>query len=162
MCCSPGGWGSPRYPQRSPRAGAGAPPVGVRSPGAAPRGKPERPARTGKAASWADLSASRLLSAGDCGLSGAAASSGDAPAWLVAEAGITRICQDPLDLTLQAARFQTQRPLERLGLKSPGYLVGVRRVGPLHWVAQQHQQLYAGQVAADPLGGQRVEHVVRA
>ncbi len=77
-------------------------------------------------------------------------------------ADIGRVSNDALFLAVKPARLKLKRAGERLGLVAPGQLVSVRGIGPLDRVAQQDEQLHAGQVTGDPLGGQRMKHVVRA
>jgi len=58
----------------------------------------------------------------------------------VAVALVARVRRHAFDLSGEALVLELQRPFERLGLESAGRLVGVRRVGPLHRVADEHQQ----------------------
>jgi hypothetical protein len=81
---------------------------------------------------------------------------------LMAVAEVTGLADDPLGLTGQPLILQLQGPLERLGLILPGHFMRMGRVGSLDRVAHEHEQLDAGKVTADPLGRQRVEHVIRA
>src|SRR5205085_10966913 len=81
---------------------------------------------------------------------------------LVAEADVGRVGGDPFGFPIEAISLEFKGAPERFGLEAPRELMSVRRIGALHRIAYQDEQLYAGQVARDPLRGQGVEHVVRA
>jgi hypothetical protein len=81
---------------------------------------------------------------------------------LPVQAVVVRVGEHLLALPGDPLRLELEGALEGLGLVAAGQLVVVAGVGPLDRVAQHDEELDAGQVAGDPLPGQRVEQVVRA
>lgn len=79
---------------------------------------------------------------------------------LVAVADVPRVGHDPFGLTCQPRRLKLQRSLERFALMTEERFVGMGRLGTLHRVAHQHEQLHTGQVARDSLRSKRMEHVI--